>query len=341
MTEFKQDDIVSTRCAMESHDGSTTIGKGSIGQVTVVGIELSDGSVNGIEVLFDKGIYGHYNTTQLTPAVAKIPGTTFEEAAAGMNRLAELLREGPKDLPIQVGDYVTIKDENHELFPMWGHVEKIHEEGRAAPYRVKRNGDGRMMDFEAAELEVVTRRPEHPFDAGVLVTKQNFAQVAQWANQARITSPWTNPVLHVKTGFSKNPDFTVSVNIGDKLERTVDGKIQVWVKPLTPEDRPSELKKFRTDDPMLMAREMVHGLFYKDIGLPMADVYVVWFCSTLQNWKALVSTNVLDNAYYEVTYDGEKNRTYVDRYVKEINVTVDNTTGTADFRQITDFGRIW
>lgn len=28
------------------------------------------------------------------------------------------------------------------------------------------------------------------------------------------------------------------------------------------------------------------------------DVYVVWFCKTLQNWKALLSTNVMDGMYY-------------------------------------------
>lgn len=32
------------------------------------------------------------------------------------------------------------------------------------------------------------------------------------------------------------------------------------------------------------------------------DVYIVWFCKTLQNWKALVSTDLLDGMYYKVTY---------------------------------------
>jgi hypothetical protein len=50
-------------------------------------------------------------------------------------------------------------------------------------------------------------------------------------------------------------------------------------------------------------------------------VYVVWFCKTLQNWKALVSTDVEDGRYYEVTYDGDKTRAYVDTYVKTANLT--------------------
>ena len=40
------------------------------------------------------------------------------------------------------------------------------------------------------------------------------------------------------------------------------------------------------------------------------DVYIVWFSKTLQNWKALVSTNVSDGMYYEVTYNGDSKETY-------------------------------
>ena len=52
------------------------------------------------------------------------------------------------------------------------------------------------------------------------------------------------------------------------------------------------------------------------------DVYVVWFCKTLQNWKALVSTNVSDGMYYEITHNGDKDETYVDVYKKEKNYVV-------------------
>ena len=46
------------------------------------------------------------------------------------------------------------------------------------------------------------------------------------------------------------------------------------------------------------------------------DVYVVWFCKTLQNWKALLSTTVPDGMYYELTYNGDKGETYLDAYKK-------------------------
>lgn len=64
----------------------------------------------------------------------------------------------------------------------------------------------------------------------------------------------------------------------------------------------------------------LHKTDGKQIGLE--DVYVVWFCKTLQNWKALLSTNVRDGMYYEITHNGDKNETYVDVYKKWENYAV-------------------
>jgi hypothetical protein len=58
--------------------------------------------------------------------------------------------------------------------------------------------------------------------------------------------------------------------------------------------------------------------------LQPGDVYVVWFCKTLQNWKALVSTTLKDNMYYEVTYDGDGQRAYLDAYQKVHNLVVND-----------------
>lgn len=46
------------------------------------------------------------------------------------------------------------------------------------------------------------------------------------------------------------------------------------------------------------------------------DVFVVWYCKTLQNSKALLSTTVPDGQYYELTYNGDKGELYVDVYKK-------------------------
>lgn len=59
-----------------------------------------------------------------------------------------------------------------------------------------------------------------------------------------------------------------------------------------------------------------------DKKITAADVYVVWFCKTLQNWKALLSTPFSDDMYFELTYNGDKHETYIDAYRKQTNVRV-------------------
>lgn len=54
------------------------------------------------------------------------------------------------------------------------------------------------------------------------------------------------------------------------------------------------------------------------------DCFVVWFSKTLQNWKALVSTNRIKSDencgdYAEITHNGDQKETYVDVYAKVSN----------------------
>jgi hypothetical protein len=46
------------------------------------------------------------------------------------------------------------------------------------------------------------------------------------------------------------------------------------------------------------------------------EVWIVWYCKTLQNHKALSATPLLDGRFYEVTYNGDKNEIYFDTYKK-------------------------
>ena len=52
-------------------------------------------------------------------------------------------------------------------------------------------------------------------------------------------------------------------------------------------------------------------------------VFVVWMCKTLQNCKALLSTNVSDGMYYEITFNGDKQEIYLDAYKKWQNVKIE------------------
>lgn len=52
----------------------------------------------------------------------------------------------------------------------------------------------------------------------------------------------------------------------------------------------------------------------KEIGTE--EVFVVWYCKTLQNAKTLLSTKLFDGMYYELTYNGDKNELYLNAYKK-------------------------
>ena len=53
-----------------------------------------------------------------------------------------------------------------------------------------------------------------------------------------------------------------------------------------------------------------------------SEIFIVWFCKTLQNWKALVGTTVMEDVYFEVTYNGDKNEVYLDVYEKLQNIVI-------------------
>ncbi|MGN1433916.1 MAG: DUF6275 family protein [Ruminococcus sp.] len=54
----------------------------------------------------------------------------------------------------------------------------------------------------------------------------------------------------------------------------------------------------------------------KSEATPDFEVFVVWSCKTLQNYKALISTTLPDGMYYELTFNGDKSELYFDAYKK-------------------------
>ncbi len=49
---------------------------------------------------------------------------------------------------------------------------------------------------------------------------------------------------------------------------------------------------------------------------PEFDVYIVWKCKALQNWKYLISTSLYDGMCCELTCNGDKKEWYLDAYKK-------------------------
>ena len=55
---------------------------------------------------------------------------------------------------------------------------------------------------------------------------------------------------------------------------------------------------------------------------PAFEVYIVWKCKTLQNWKYLISSTLCDGMYYELTYNGDSREWYLDAYKKFENKVI-------------------
>lgn len=52
------------------------------------------------------------------------------------------------------------------------------------------------------------------------------------------------------------------------------------------------------------------------------QIFIVWSCKTLQNWKMILSATFKDAPLVEVTYNGDKKETYIDVYRKLENVCI-------------------
>ena len=56
--------------------------------------------------------------------------------------------------------------------------------------------------------------------------------------------------------------------------------------------------------------------------VPRFNIFIVWKCKVLQNWKYLLSSTLPDGMYYELTYNGDKKEWYLDAYKKFDNVCI-------------------
>jgi hypothetical protein len=75
-----------------------------------------------------------------------------------------------------------------------------------------------------------------------------------------------------------------------------------------------EFKKLAKLEVLEMAKESIDPT--DDVSITINDIYITSFSFVLGNMKALLSTNLPDGKYYEVTYNKEKREMYTDCYVR-------------------------
>lgn len=72
-----------------------------------------------------------------------------------------------------------------------------------------------------------------------------------------------------------------------------------------------------------LVRNYILSKWDATVTLTEFDVYVVWQCKALQNWKFLLSSTIPDGMYYELTYNGNKKEWYLDAYKKFENQRIE------------------
>lgn len=65
-----------------------------------------------------------------------------------------------------------------------------------------------------------------------------------------------------------------------------------------------------------IVRDYIEEHLDKSDEKPEFEVYTVWKCKVLQNWKYLLSSTLPDSMYYELTFNGDKQEWYLDAYKK-------------------------
>ena len=73
---------------------------------------------------------------------------------------------------------------------------------------------------------------------------------------------------------------------------------------------------------MLIVMKYIRDHLDKSDQQPEFEVYIVWKCKALQNWKYLISSSLYDGMYYELTYNGDKKEWYLDAYKKFENKVI-------------------
>ena len=75
-------------------------------------------------------------------------------------------------------------------------------------------------------------------------------------------------------------------------------------------------------DAMRIVSDYIYEHLDKSDRIGDIDIYIVWKCKSLQNWKYLISSNLLDGMYYELTYNGDSEEWYLDAYKKFENKVI-------------------
>ena len=78
------------------------------------------------------------------------------------------------------------------------------------------------------------------------------------------------------------------------------------------------------------ATSIVRNWYNDHVTMTPNEIYVVWMVKVLRNNKAMLSSNHSDGRYFEVTWDGERQKFYLDVYSRVENQALNIEGGSID-----------
>lgn len=72
----------------------------------------------------------------------------------------------------------------------------------------------------------------------------------------------------------------------------------------------------------VLAYTLSHTDPASDLDITEDDIFIVWYCKTLQNHKAILISCLRDGMIYEFTYNGDMDEAYLDAYCKITNEVI-------------------
>lgn len=141
-----------------------------------------------------------------------------------------------------------------------------------------------------------------------------------------------NEAIGLRSEWRGEPIDKISHNLKDNVEGSDVGSHHSdgGVKFDIPDDHEAPIPFSSRDEgfdyPLFILNNMLDYLTNDNLseyeGLTLDDIYIVSFTYILGNVKALVSTKLPNNRYYEVTFNKAKNEMYIDAYLKTNNVCI-------------------
>lgn len=84
--------------------------------------------------------------------------------------------------------------------------------------------------------------------------------------------------------------------------------------------------RLSSEEFILFSKRMIQRYYTELFGgntVSSDEIFLLWYCKTLQNHKALLGVTGRYGEYFEATYDGDKNKVYLDIYKKDKNIVVE------------------